>query len=68
MLRVKCSLTDCVRYSKPKDPTAFADDCDCSHPDKHMYMQQRLCPLYKKEWSAMDTSALADRFKRKRVG
>ncbi len=63
MIRVKCTMSDCVRYNRPTGVMPGSDACDCSHPEKDMHREQYPCPLYKKEWSAMDTGNLAARFR-----
>ncbi|MBI5155028.1 hypothetical protein HZA57_07305 [Candidatus Poribacteria bacterium] len=70
MRRVTCLLCDCVHFHKPNGKGVPADACDCSHPDKEMYLQGPRCPLYKKNWQQLDANAaaaLAARFSRKRL-
>ncbi len=63
MIRVKCTMTDCLRFNKPADTAQGSDACDCSHPEKDMHVGQYPCPLYKTEWSTLDSTNLAERFK-----
>ena len=70
MIRVQCTLTDCIHYNVPRSATAGKGQCDCAHPEKKDYMKNKTCPLYKKDW--MQTGGdvagdLKDRFRRKRT-
>lgn len=66
MIRVDCLLKDCAYYHRPNGNAAPPEACDCSHPDKSMYQKVKLCPLYKKDWSSLNSTSLASRFSRDR--
>lgn len=63
-IRVTCKLRDCAFHNVPADEPPNTDLCDCSHPEKPDYLKNETCPLYRMDWSSVDTSAAA-RFKRK---
>ncbi|MCB2154616.1 hypothetical protein KQI84_06990 [bacterium] len=66
MIRVECPLKDCAYYHQATGKFAKPEECDCSHPDKAMYLEAKKCPLYKKDWSSLNTASLAARFSRDR--
>ena len=67
MIRADCVLKDCAYFHEPQTKSKVCPEaCDCSHPDKAMYLKSKPCPLYRKDWSSLNTASLAARFSRDR--
>jgi len=68
MIRVDCTLADCIHYNKPTDPDVPEGRCDCAHPDKEMYLTNVTCPLYRRDWGKLHPGVvnMRDRFETKK--
>lgn len=64
--KVFCHLADChyFRYSENLGDRQRGI-CDCTHPEKPDYMDNAVCPLYKKKWAGSSTDV--SKFKRRNL-
>lgn len=55
-IRAACTQANCAYFNALPGPEK-ATHCDCAHPEKKHYLLSRPCPLFRLNWTKVNTGS-----------